>query len=52
MSKIPVQLEGTYTFVDYFKLTYETEDILNLFRSPADLEALLRVLVALLQEGD
>ena len=31
MGKIPVQLEGSYTFADYFKLTYETEDILSYF---------------------
>ena len=29
MGKIPVRLEGSYTFADYFKLTYETEDILS-----------------------
>lgn len=31
MGKIPVQIEGGYTFADYFKLTYDTEDILNYF---------------------
>ncbi|MEO1094781.1 MAG: hypothetical protein AAFX01_07765 [Cyanobacteria bacterium J06638_28] len=31
MGTIPIQLEGSYTFADYFKLTYETEDILNYF---------------------
>lgn len=31
MGKIPIRLEGSYTFADYFKLTYETEDVLNYF---------------------
>ena len=41
MGKIPIKLEDSYTFSDYFKLTYETEDILKYFGYDYHVESLL-----------
>lgn len=40
MGKISFTLEGSYTFSDYFKLAYETEDIVNYFGYDYQLDSL------------
>ena len=61
MSKAPIlHPDRSYTFRSYFEMSFEPEDILaefgykqitqclNLYRVPADLEELLRILIAIL----